>query len=135
MGCATKYSDRPYKQASPFCLRIQAFDLICRYDVDLWLSVAKFDCAAYADDFPLNQGKSLIGRYRGAGRNETSKRLIGEFCSKIDKSGTSGLVVTRQPGRTPRPFCRPYSTASESLITTGLSARAASRRENAENYE
>jgi hypothetical protein len=50
MGCATKYSDRPYKQASPFCLRILAFDLICRYDVDLWLSVT-------------NKGRMPIAKY------------------------------------------------------------------------
>ena len=37
------------EQASPFRLRIQARDLICRHDLDLWLSVAKMDCAPDAE--------------------------------------------------------------------------------------
>ena len=49
------------QQVSPLRLRIQDCDLICRHDVDLWLSVAKLDCAGDTDDFPLDHGKSLIG--------------------------------------------------------------------------
>jgi hypothetical protein len=66
-------------------LRIQAFDLICRQDLDLWLPVAKSNCAGDADGFPLDHGKSLIGSYRGPGRNESGERLIGVFSPEIDK--------------------------------------------------
>ncbi len=76
------------EQASAFCLRIQAGDLICRHDLDLWLSIAKMDCAPDADGFPLDHGKSLIGRYRGSGWNESGKPLMGVFSSEIDKCGS-----------------------------------------------
>ena len=75
-------------QPSPFSLGIQAFDLIRRHDVDLRLPVVKSDCAGDADGFPLNHGKSLIGRYCGPRRNESSERLIGVLSSEIDKCGT-----------------------------------------------
>ena len=42
------------EQASPFRLRIQGFDLICRHDLDLWLPVVKSSCASDADDFWLS---------------------------------------------------------------------------------
>ena len=49
--------------------------------------VAKADCAGNADGFPLDHGKSLIGCHCRSGRNEPSERLIGVFCSEIDKRG------------------------------------------------
>src|SRR6516162_3734029 len=75
------------EQASPLRLRIQACDLICRHDLNLWLPVAKSDCARDADRFSLDHGKSLISRYCGPGRNVASERLIGVFSSEIDKCG------------------------------------------------
>jgi hypothetical protein len=60
------------EQASPFRLRLQACDLICRHDLNLWLPVAKSDCARDADRFSLDHGKSLISRYCGPGRNVRS---------------------------------------------------------------
>ena len=73
--------------ASPFRLRIQACDLICRHDLNLWLPVAKLDCACDANGFPLDHSKSPISRYGGPGRNVASERLIGVFASEIDKCG------------------------------------------------
>jgi hypothetical protein len=43
-------------------LEIQAFDLICRYDIDLRLTVANFDNPDDADGFPLDHGNPLIAR-------------------------------------------------------------------------
>jgi hypothetical protein len=85
---STKEKVSAKEQTSPFRLRIQDFDLICQHDVDLWLSVAKVDCAGNADDFALDRGKSLIGRYWGPGRNESSECLIGVVSSEIDKCCT-----------------------------------------------
>jgi hypothetical protein len=72
---------------SPFSLKIQALDLICRHDLNLWFPVAKSDYACDADDFPLDHVKSLIPRYRGPGCNESGEGLIGVFSSEIDKCG------------------------------------------------
>jgi len=80
---------------SPFRLRIQACDLICRHDLDLWLPVAKSDCARDANGFPLDHGKPLIGGYTGSGRNVASERLIGVFSSEIDKCGPQGAGCYR----------------------------------------
>src|SRR5215472_15027345 len=76
------------EQASSLRLRLQAFDLICRHDLNLWLPVAKLDCASDADDFPLNHSESPIGRYSGLGRNKSSERLSGVFSSETDKCRT-----------------------------------------------
>ena len=54
---------------SAFRLRIQAFDLVCRHDLDLWLAFAKFGLSGDADGFPLDHGKSLIGRDRKVRRS------------------------------------------------------------------
>jgi hypothetical protein len=62
--------------------------LICRYDLNLWLPVAKSDCACDADGFPLDHGKSLIGGYRGSGWNESGESLIGILSSEIDECGS-----------------------------------------------
>src|SRR6516165_8355885 len=75
-------------EVSPLCLRISAFDLICRHDLNLWLPVAKLDCASDADYFPLNHSESPIGRYPGPGRNKSSERLSGVFSSETDKCRT-----------------------------------------------
>ena len=75
------------------CLRISAFDLICRHDLNLWLPVAKLDCASDADDFPLNHSESPIGRYSGPGRNKSSERLSGVFSSET-------ATVTQEPPST-----------------------------------
>jgi hypothetical protein len=75
-------------EVSPLCLKISAFDLICRHDLNLWLPVAKLDCASDADDFPLNHSESPIGRYSGPGRNKSGKRLSGVFSSETDKYRT-----------------------------------------------
>src|SRR6516165_820368 len=75
-------------EVSPLCLRISAFDLICRHDLNLSLPVAKLDCASDADDFSLNHSESAIGRYSGPGRNKSSERLSGVFSSETDKCRT-----------------------------------------------
>jgi hypothetical protein len=49
------------KQISAFRLGIQACDLIWRHDLDLWLPVAKSDCARNADGFSLDHGQ-VAGR-------------------------------------------------------------------------
>ena len=113
-GTAGKISAKEY--ASPFRLRIQAFDLIYRHDLDLWLPVAKSDCAGDADSFPLDHGKSLIGCYRRPGCDECGERLVGVFSSEINERGPSGLVVpdtTRPRTSTPLPT---YLMASESAF-------------------
>src|SRR6516162_8388800 len=76
------------EQASSLRLRLQACDLICRHDLNLWLPVAKLDCANDADDFPLNHSESPIGRYSGPGRNKSSERLSRVFSSKAYKCRT-----------------------------------------------
>ena len=76
-------------ETGPFKIgSVQAFDLICRHDLYLWLPVVKSDYAGDADDFPLDHGKSLIGRYCRPGCNEPGERLIGVVSSEIDKCGT-----------------------------------------------
>ena len=91
--------------------RIQNFDLICRHDVDLGFAFAKFDCAGDADDFPLDRGKSPIGRYWGASSNEPGERLIGVFSSEIDKCCPQrGWLLQTQPGCVPPPVCRQFKT-------------------------
>ena len=48
------------EQASPFRLRIQTLDLICRDDFDFRLPFVKFYCAGDADGFPGDHAKSLV---------------------------------------------------------------------------
>ena len=48
------------EQASPFRLRIQTLDLICRDDLDFRLPFVKFNCAGDADGFPGDHAKSLV---------------------------------------------------------------------------
>ena len=45
---------------SPFRLRIQTLDLICRDDFDFRLPFVKFNCAGDADGFPGDHAKSLV---------------------------------------------------------------------------
>ena len=73
------------KQVSAFRLGIQACDLIWRHDLDLWLPVAKSDCARNADGFSLDHGQTLVGCYRSAGCNESGEVLIGVVSSEVDK--------------------------------------------------
>jgi hypothetical protein len=68
-------------------LRIQACDLICRHDFNLWLPVVKSDNARDADGFTLDHSKPLIVRYRRSGCNESGESLIRIFSSEIDKCG------------------------------------------------
>jgi hypothetical protein len=86
--------DSVKEQASPLRLRIQSFDLICRHDVDLWLSVAKSDYAGDADGFPLDHGKSLIGCYRDPAAMNPANVWSGYSPPKLINAVPSGLVVT-----------------------------------------
>jgi hypothetical protein len=55
--------------------RIQAFDLICRHDVNLGLAFAKFDCTSDGDDFPLDLRRDVSA------------------CRLTPKKFTSGILV------------------------------------------
>jgi hypothetical protein len=67
--------------------RIQPFDLICRHNLDLWLPVAKSDCARDADGFPLDRARSLICPLSGTRPQCASEGLVGVFSCEIDKCG------------------------------------------------
>ena len=103
--------------------RIQNFDLICRHDVDLGFAFAKFDCACDADDFPLDHGKSLIGRYWGTSSNEPGERLIDLRDTDTVDSCSSAVDPDLSPGPLER-FCvadQPIETVEAESLLLGYS--------------
>jgi transcriptional regulator with XRE-family HTH domain len=106
VSCSERGAGAGVADDSPFGLRIQAFDLLYRHDLYLWLAFAKSDCPGDADGFPLDHGKSLIGCYRGPGCNESGERLVGYPPPKLINAVPSELVVTETTRPRTSTLCR-----------------------------